>query len=109
MMPEQFNPVSFSRERQILLGFSQHILRVNHRELGQALRTLREGRKISLRKVAIRCKISVPYLSDLELGRRNWSEKRLASYLESIGVAKSAYISVLGNISFSMAKIEVLE
>lgn len=43
---------------------------------GEAVRKLREKAKLSLRKVAAECGWSAPYQSDLELGRRAWSDDK---------------------------------
>lgn len=48
--------------------------------IGQCLRMEREGRKVSLRALAKQMKLSAPYVSDLELGRRNWSQVTMANY-----------------------------
>lgn len=46
---------------------------LDHAAIGASMRRLRESRQISGRQMATRLKISAAYLSDLELGRRNWS------------------------------------
>lgn len=51
---------------------------------GQQLRTLREKAGISLRDMAKLLDISAPFLSDLELGRRDWSEKRIDQFMEAV-------------------------
>ena len=56
----------------------------DYRELGAKLRTLREKAGLSLRKVADRLGVSVPYLSDLERGRRNWTEERRDAFLKAL-------------------------
>ncbi len=56
----------------------------DYRELGANLRTLREKAGLSLRKVADRLGVSVPYLSDLERGRRNWTEERRDAFLKAL-------------------------
>ena len=47
--------------------------RNNQAWIGRAMRKLREDANVSLRELARRAKLSVPYISDLERGRRNWS------------------------------------
>jgi transcriptional regulator with XRE-family HTH domain len=62
--------------------------------LGERLRYLRLQRGISLRKVAAAAKISPPFLSDIELGRRYPSAavlRRLAAPLKTSFGALSAY------------------
>jgi transcriptional regulator with XRE-family HTH domain len=45
---------------------------------GQKMRTLREGRGLTLRSMAGKVGISLSYLTDLEHGRRNWSPELIA-------------------------------
>jgi len=47
-------------------------------KLGQHLRDLRKRHRISLRQVAAKARITAPYLSDIELGRRHPSDRVLA-------------------------------
>jgi transcriptional regulator with XRE-family HTH domain len=52
--------------------------------LGEYVRELREKNDLSLRELAKKLKVSAPFLSDIELGRRHPSEDvlgRLASWL----------------------------
>jgi transcriptional regulator with XRE-family HTH domain len=54
--------------------------------LGERIRQLREERDISVRELARNLKVSAPFLSDVELGRRYPSEdvlERLASALKT--------------------------
>jgi transcriptional regulator with XRE-family HTH domain len=46
---------------------------IDSRRLGQDLRNKRISRKISLRDLSERMGICAPYLCELELGRRRWS------------------------------------
>lgn len=61
------------------------IIRIDDVLLGLAMRDLRTHRGYSLRKLAHKMSISVPYLSDLELGRRKWSEAKIRDYIVAIG------------------------
>ena len=56
----------------------------DHRSLGAALRRMREAAGFSLSEVARKMQISVPYLSDLELGKRNWTEEKRDAFLKAI-------------------------
>lgn len=47
---------------------------------GQEMRKLRQASGLSLRRVAELMEFSAAYISDLELGRRDWSEKLIKSY-----------------------------
>ena len=44
------------------------------------MRVLRTRADVSLREVAVKMQVSAAYLSDLELGRRNWSEDTQKSF-----------------------------
>ena len=47
---------------------------INHKEIGQRLRKRRMRAILKLREVAGEMGISVGYLSDLEQGRKHWSQ-----------------------------------
>lgn len=49
---------------------------IDHAECGSVIRRLRESKNKSLRWLAHQMQITAPFLSDLERGRRNWSESR---------------------------------
>lgn len=53
---------------------------IDHYATGQSLRLLRKGAGMSLREMARRMTLSAPFLSDLELGRRNWKEGAIRLY-----------------------------
>ena len=48
---------------------------IDHRALGNHLRSKRVSRLMSLREMARRMNFTAAYLSDLEKGRRQWSKK----------------------------------
>ena len=52
--------------------------------VGDYLRQIRTVKGLSGREVARRMKVSAPYLSDLELGRRGWNEQKVTAYLEAV-------------------------
>ena len=52
--------------------------------LGEHLRALREKNHISLRGLASRVRITAPYLSDIELGRRHPSDRVLADLARAL-------------------------
>lgn len=54
--------------------------------VGWALREMREKQKLSAREIARRLNLSVPYVSDLELGRRGWNAERVMRYLKACGL-----------------------
>ena len=56
----------------------------DHRPLGAEMRRRRESKGFALREVARKLGISAPYLSDLELGRRYWTEELRDSFLAAI-------------------------
>ena len=45
--------------------------------LGERIREIRQGRDLSLRELATRIDVSAAFMSDVELGRRNPSDKHL--------------------------------
>jgi predicted transcriptional regulator len=51
---------------------------------GQDLRNEREDVGISLRQMAKILNVSAPYLSDLELGRREWNRKKVQDYKDAL-------------------------
>lgn len=56
----------------------------DHVACGMAARRARVASGLSLREVARRMRLSAPFLSDLERGRRNWSERVMTSYRNAI-------------------------
>lgn len=52
---------------------------------GKEMRKLREASGLSLRRVAELMEFSAAYISDLELGRRDWSEKLIKAYEKALG------------------------
>ena len=57
---------------------------IDHKATGKAIRKYREVEGISLREVARRMDVSAPYICDLELGRRPWSESKVAKYIKAL-------------------------
>jgi transcriptional regulator with XRE-family HTH domain len=55
--------------------------------LGRKMRELREDAGISLRELAREAKVSAPFLSDVELGRRFPKDETLAFIAKRLGVA----------------------
>lgn len=53
-------------------------------ETGKLARNARKAARLSLREVARRMKLSAPYVSDLELGRRKWNETILDRFRSAI-------------------------
>ncbi|HEV2692706.1 MAG TPA: helix-turn-helix transcriptional regulator [Verrucomicrobiae bacterium] len=58
-----------------------------HVSMGQRLRELREGAGLSLREVAKAAKISAPFLSDVELGRRFPTNETLALIAQKLSAS----------------------
>ena len=52
---------------------------------GEEARRIRKKEGYSLREIAKAMGISAPYLSDLELGRRGWSDKLIETFSRAIG------------------------
>lgn len=67
-----------TRRRQVPKGVS----------LGEAVRSLREDQRLTLRALAEKVGISAPFLSDLEHGRRQTD--RYAELAEALGVAEAS-------------------
>lgn len=57
---------------------------IDHAATGAKARELREAKKKSLRKTAIALGVSAAYLSDLELGRRGWTQERADEFQNAI-------------------------
>ena len=51
---------------------------------GERIRELREEKDLSVRELAKRLKVSAPFLSDVELGRRHPSEEVLARMAKNL-------------------------
>jgi transcriptional regulator with XRE-family HTH domain len=57
---------------------------LDHVALGAHQRAMREKAGKSLRAIAAKMKVSAPYLSDLENGRRNWTEEKVEAYRKAL-------------------------
>lgn len=57
---------------------------INHVATGNLMRNIRKAEGLSLRQVARMIGVSAPHLSDLELGRRNWTKKRVLDIREAL-------------------------
>lgn len=55
--------------------------------LGQLIRELRERKDLSLREFAGKLDVSAPFLSDIELGKRNPSNKVLSRIAQLLGIS----------------------
>lgn len=56
----------------------------DERALGETMKARRRAAKKVLRQVAESIGISIGYLSDLEHGRKKWSDKLLAQYNKAL-------------------------
>jgi transcriptional regulator with XRE-family HTH domain len=61
----------------------------DHTKAGQLIRQARKAAKLSLRSLAKLLDISAPFLSDMELGRRGWSQERFSHAMMLIRGNKS--------------------
>jgi len=61
---------------------SKTVREIQHLEAGRRIRALREKAGMSVRRLAKEMNFTAPYLSDLELGRRNWDESKYKRALE---------------------------
>jgi transcriptional regulator with XRE-family HTH domain len=57
--------------------------------LGERIRELRELKDISLRELAKKIDVSAAFLSDVELGRRNFSEEKFGKIAKALGVSEA--------------------
>lgn len=53
---------------------------IDHEATGYGFREGRKKAKLSLREIARRLNLSAPFVSDLERGRRNWTESLAEQY-----------------------------
>lgn len=60
------------------------VTEVNHVEAGAIIRSLRKEHGMSLRTLAKEMDYSAPFISDLELGRRNWTEENFRNAIKII-------------------------
>lgn len=58
------------------------------KSLGERIRELRELKDISLRELAKKIEVSAAFLSDVELGRRNFSEEKFVKLAKTLGVSE---------------------
>jgi transcriptional regulator with XRE-family HTH domain len=58
--------------------------KIDQAKAGQMIRELRKKSGVSLRDMALKMNLSAPFVSDMELGRRNWSEEKFASAQKAI-------------------------
>lgn len=56
---------------------------LDHKAVGVEMRNLRLSRKLSQAHVARRMGYSPPYVCDLEIGHRNWTEEKIEQYREA--------------------------
>ncbi len=59
-------------------------LEFDHKAVGAELRHIRKMKGMSLRGAASRMSLTASYISDLELGRRNWNETLISRYEEAM-------------------------
>ncbi len=57
---------------------------LDHRVVGTEMRRLRLSKQLTQTDVAKRMRISKPYVSDLESGRRNWRDELVARYTKAL-------------------------
>lgn len=62
---------------------------INHAATGLKMRQLRNSRQISLRALAIEMGFTPPYISDLELGKRNWAKPLAVKYERALQAIKN--------------------
>lgn len=57
---------------------------IDHVGTGENMRAFRRTAKVSLREIARRMKVSAVFLSDLERGRRNWTQDKFEDYQKAL-------------------------
>lgn len=62
---------------------------IDHVTTGQLFRVARKKSKLSLREMARRLKLTAPYVSDLERGRRNWTEEMAERFTDILFLLNS--------------------
>jgi len=72
------------RMKSLIVRKKQVVVSINHTATGKALRAHRIKADVGLRELARRMSIPASYLSDLETGRRNWSESLVERFLFSL-------------------------
>jgi len=65
-----------------MCGGSGHL--PNAAELGAEMRVERRARKITLLEMSLRMEVSQPLLSDLELGKRRWTQAMIERYEKAL-------------------------
>lgn len=56
----------------------------DNKRIGLEIRKLRRGAGLTLAQVSKACEVSLSYLCNLEMGRRNWTPARLDAVEEAI-------------------------
>lgn len=76
------------------VGDAQKVLEaaVGRLTLGKLIRSIREGEEESLSAFGARLGLSAQKLSDIELGRRNVSPERAASYAQKLGYSEAQFV-----------------
>lgn len=57
---------------------------LDERAIGALMRSVRESKQLSLRKLALRLKWSATYVSDLERGHKLWTTAKQNRYLRAL-------------------------
>ncbi len=65
------------------------VSKVNSKRTGHEARSIREMAQVSLRSLAAAMKLSAGFISDLELGRRQWKQSHVDNFNKSLkGISK---------------------
>lgn len=70
---------------------------IDHVATGALVRRLRMMNNLSLRSVARKLKVSAVYVSDLEWGKRNWTQTRLDRCVRTLEAMRMTLPSLKGN------------
>lgn len=66
---------------------TKQVASIDHAGTGSSARGARIKSGNSLRSVARKMGYTAPYVSDLERGRRNWTEEKLREYNDAVGAS----------------------
>ena len=85
-MPSKFNLIEFQRENQLKNTMSDPTASQTNRRLGAEIRELRKARGLTLKDLSAEMSCSTAYLSRIELGTAQASERLLVEIGAALGV-----------------------
>ncbi len=73
-----------SRKRDRLELVRERALIVNHKATGGRARSIRKARRVSLSELAAKLNLSISQLSNLEKGKRSWTDEYVERYNKAL-------------------------